>query len=70
MRKFQTAKLVYNREINKLGIMYPMYILAESLEDAIDYCKEYRPELVVCEEIPNYQEYLQVGRYIYNFNYN
>jgi len=45
-------------------------IVAYSLWEAVQYCKEHHPELVVCGERQVFAEDLQIGKHVFKFNYN
>ncbi len=70
MKRYKTAKLLFSFEENRFFIMPSADIVAYSLWEAVQYCKEYHPELVVCGERQVFAEDLQIGKHVFKFNYN
>lgn len=70
MKRYKTAKLYYDRVFDRFIIVEGIDIIADSLDEAIDYCEENHPDLVVCGEHVVSSETLRIGRHKFNFNYN
>lgn len=70
MRRYKTVYIEYDRYLGKPVVYRGINILAYSADEAQAYCNLYYPRLTVCEEDTPYREDLQVGRYVYEFNYN
>jgi len=70
MKRYKTAKLIYDRNEDQFFITRSIDIIASSFEDAEYHCKIYCPDLVVCEESEVYTETILVGNHKFNFNYN
>jgi len=70
VKRYRTAKLYYDHHFDRFIIAEGIDIIADSELEAIEYCDEYHPDLVVCGEHVVSEEMLRVGRHKFNFNYN